>query len=174
MKTRLPGFWEWLLRGTGERAGVRRLFDGWAIVHLAVGAVLVLLIHRPIGEIAEKALFPMMAIFVGLTFSWAGNAHALLQSNEVIKLGKARPGGVFEYVYTFQLCILVMLFTITIWIIPVLKLPFLIGGVIGLATFNQIATGLLFALLSLALRTSWQAVLGANMLLIIRVQSSID
>jgi hypothetical protein len=161
----------WFLKGTGERAGLRRLFDGWLIVHIAIGTALSYFVQRPIGDIAEKALIPMMAIFVGLTFSWAGNAHALLQSKEIIKLGENRPGGVFEYVYTFQLCILVMLLTIVAWVVPLLNLPFLLGNFVTLDIFNKGASAFLFSLISIALRTSWQAVLGANMLLLIRVQS---
>jgi hypothetical protein len=169
----LPGFWVWLFRGTGERAGLWRLFDSWSIAHISIGVALAYLAHRPIGDVAEKALIPMMAIFVGLTFSWAGNAHALLQSKEVVNLGKRRLGGIFEYVYTFQLCIMVMLLTIIAWVVPLLNIPFLLDGFIPLDIFNRFASALLFALISLALRTSWQAVLGANMLLLIRVKSDI-
>lgn len=171
MKNRLPGFWTWFFRGTGERAGLRRLLDGWLIVHIAIGVTLALIVQRPIWDVAEKALIPMMAIFVGLTFSWAGNAHALLQSKEVRKLSENRVGGIFEYVYTFQLCILVMLLTIMAWVVPILSIPFFLSDFITLNHFNKGASAFLFSMISLAFRTSWQAVLGANMLLLIRVQS---
>jgi hypothetical protein len=171
VNNKLPGFWVWFFRGTGERAGLWRLFDSWLIAHVVIGTALAYLVQRPIGDVAEKALIPMMAIFVGLTFSWAGNAHALLQSKEVVNLGKSRSGGIFEYVYTFQLCILVMLLTIIAWVVPLLNLPFLLNGFIALDIFNRLASVVLFTLISLAFRTSWQAVLGANMLLLIRVKS---
>lgn len=171
MKNKLPGFWTWFTRGTGERAGLRRLLGVWSILHITIGVALAFLVQRPIADVAEKALVPMMAIFVGLTFSWAGNAHALLQSSEVVRLGRNRAGGIFEYVYTFQLCILVMLLTIVVWTVPLLNLPFLFGRFVTLDHFNRAASAILFSMVSLALRTSWQAVLGANMLLLIRVQS---
>lgn len=123
-------------------------------------------------DVAEKALLPLMAIFVGLTFSWAGNAHALLQSREVLAVASERKGGIFEYVYTFQLCILIILSVVVIWVIPLLGLPYLVPKDFGFITFNFLTKCLLYGSLSLAFRCSWQAVLGANMLLLIRARLS--
>lgn len=133
-----------------------------------VGILSALLIRSDLAGIAQIALLPLMAIFVGLTFSWAGNAHALLQSPEIIKFASFRNGGVAEYIFTFQLSILVILVTVLLWIIPVLRVHYLLSGWIPLSYFNFAASILLYSLLSLSFRTSWQAVLGANMLLLVR------
>jgi hypothetical protein len=139
-------------------------------LHILVGALGASLIHRELADVAQATLLPLMAIFVGLTFSWAGNAHSLLQSNEVIALSRTRMGGIAEYIFAFQLSILVILLAVLGWIIPSLKLRFILDGTFQVADFNFLAAVLLYAMLSLSFRTSWQAVLGANMLLLIRAR----
>lgn len=166
----LPGFWTWFFRGHNGRSGMRRLLDRWALLHVFVGYGLSALILLPIQEVSEKALLPLMAIFVGLSFSWAGNAHALLQSDEIVRHASKRPGGIFEFVYTFQLCILVMLVVITAWVIASLDLPYRFTSILSGEHFNVGAKIFLYTSLSLAIRTSWEAVLGANMLLLIRAE----
>lgn len=165
---RLPTFWEWFFKGTGEAPGYARVANRWLIFHFAVGAFLSWIVPLSPATIAEKVLIPLLGIFIGLTFSWAGNAHSLLQSKEVKRLSENRKGGISEYVFTFQLCILVLLLTVTCWVIPgaSIEYPFARGFVL----INWALTVGLFSLLSLSLRTSWQAVLGANMLLLARVQ----
>lgn len=166
MVSKLPEFWLWFLRGSGGRPGFRRLVNRWLWLHLLVGVVLASAVDLSIDQVAEKALMPLLAILVGLTFSWAGNAHALLQSSEIIELAKNRAGGLAEYIFTFQLCILVILVTIGCWVLPSLKLPYFMRGVIAQQRFDWVAAVGMYALLSLAVRTSWHAVLGANMLLL--------
>lgn len=170
--TRLPTFWKWFWRGNGEKPGIRRLIGWHSIVHLVIGFVAACAVAKPLKEVSAQALLPLIAIFVGLTFSWAGNAHTILQSREVVKLAGNRPGGIAEYIFTFQLCIFVVLFSVIAWILPILSATYLLGGFIGVETFNYWASVALYALISLAFRTSWQAVLGANMLLLARVHSS--
>lgn len=165
---RLPTFWQWLLRGNGGLPGIRRVANGWAFLHLAIGTLLAYMVSTPVDQVAEKALIPLLAIFVGLTFSWAGNAHALLQSNEIINFSTRRMGGIAEYIFTFQLCILIILITICLWLIPSLHLRYLLGELIPISSFNCAASAALYGFLSLAIRTSWQAVLGVNMLLLSR------
>jgi hypothetical protein len=139
-------------------------------LHVLVGVLGASLINRDLADVAQTALLPLMAIFVGLTFSWAGNAHSLLQSNEVIALSRTRMGGIAEYIFAFQLSILVILVAVLCWIIPSFKLRFILDGTFQVRDFNLLAAVLLYAVLSLSFRTSWQAVLGANMLLLIRAR----
>lgn len=169
MTTRLPTFWQWLWHGLGDRPGFHRLLGWPAFAHLLVGILAAYAVSKPLHEVAAQALFPLIGIFVGLTFSWAGNAHALLQSKEVLKIARNRSGGIAEYVYTFQLCVLVVLLVITAWMFPLLGLEYFGSAFIEVDKFNLIAGVLLYSLISLAFRTSWQAVLGANMLLLSRV-----
>jgi len=166
----LPSFWLWFWAGTGDKPGYRRIADRWLWLHGLIGFAVAELVTVRLAEVAEKALLPLMAIFVGLTFSWAGNAHALLQSKEVTAVADERKGGIFEYVYTFQLCILIILTVIVVWVVPLLGFPYLLPKRFGFTVFNFVAKCLLYGLISLAFRCSWQAVLGANMLLLIRVR----
>lgn len=166
----LPTFWSWFLRGVGAKAGYRRVLNRWCVLHLLVGTLGALLIEQDLAGVAKVALLPLMAIFIGLTFSWAGNAHSLLQSNEVIDFARARAGGVAEYIFAFQISILVILVAVLCWVIPVLELRFLLGDYFAVSDFNFLASVLLYSLLSLSFRTSWQAVLGANMLLLVRAK----
>lgn len=168
--TKLPEFWRWFITGTGGRAGYRRIVNRWLLVHIAIGLVLAFSISASIVDVASRALLPLMAILIGITFSWAGNAHALLQSNEIIKLATKRLGGIAEYIFTFQLCILVILVTMALWVAPFLELPYLLDSVLRRESFDVLSSAVLYGLLSLAIRTSWHAVLGANMLLLARVQ----
>lgn len=168
MNSNLPGFWSWFFRGADAAPGYRRIINRQFAIHIAVGLLASSCIQADLATVAQGALLPLMAIFVGLTFSWAGNAHALLQSAEIVTFAKSRRGGIAEYIFTFQLCILLIMVTVLLWIIPILKARYLFYSLISLQHFNLAASVLLYALLSLAFRTSWQAVLGANMLLLVR------
>lgn len=166
----VPTFWRWFFKGAGSGPGAKRLWDRWLTLHIGLGLTLSAVVPVSLGDLAQRALLPLMAIFIGLTFSWAGNAHSLMQSEEVARMAGRRAGGMAEYVYTFQLCILVMLSTIVFWVVPTLNLPYLIPGGFGMLWFEKISEIFLYSILSLALRTSWQAVLGANMLLLSRAK----
>lgn len=111
-----------------------------------------------------------MAIFVGLTFSWAGNAHALLQSPEILKFAENSGDGIEGYIFSFQLSILVLLVTMAFWVMPSLEIAYPLRSGFGLNAFNFLSEWLLYSLLAMALRSSWHAVLGANLLLLVRAK----
>lgn len=106
---------------------------------------------------------------MGLTFPWAGNAHALMQSQEIVEYAKKKAGGMPDYVFTFQLCILVNVVTICLWAIPTLEIPYPFSSTKMQGALDWTSKAMLFGLTSLAIRTGWHAVLGANMLLLMRV-----
>lgn len=161
-------FWRWLTRGTGAGAGLRRLVDAWLPFHFVVGGVIAQLVSLTIREAANAVLLPLAGILIGLTFAWAGNAQALLQASEIEDLSEKRKGGFEEYVFTFQLAVLILLATLVAW------------GLGGLGVFERqcfwpcsstpyfVAKALLFALASLALRECWHVVVGAQVLLLVR------
>jgi hypothetical protein len=105
---------------------------------------------------------------VGLTFAWAGNANALLQSREIEELSERHPGGYTEYVFTYQAAILAILSALVAW------------GFAGLQFFDKywptslcpkryfLVKTVIFALSSMSLRECWHVVLGAQWMLIIR------
>lgn len=170
MTNNLPNFWSWFFSGVGASPGYRRVFDRWLLVHILIGLCGATLIGKDLPVVAGAALLPLMAIFVGLTFSWAGNAHSLLQSSEIVQFAQARSGGVAEYIFTFQLSILIILVSVVGWVMPLLGLPFVLDGFFQLSDVNFVAGWVLYSLLSLSFRSSWHAVLGANMLLLIRAK----
>ena len=171
MSEKLLTFWMWFLRGSGSKPGYRRVINSWLIFHFIIGLIVNFVILLNVSDVAKSALLPMLAVFIGLTFSWAGNAHSLLQSSEIIEKANENPGGIYEYVYTFQLCILIMLITIALWTSAMLEPKALINDNY-LNEFNFFATVFLYAFASLSLRTCWHAVVGTNMLLLWKAKST--
>jgi hypothetical protein len=165
----VPTFWRWFGVGSGGVPGFRRLLNVWLLLHLLIGSVAATLINTELHELAQDALLPLLAILVGLTFSWAGNAHALMQSEEIVEYAKKKAGGMPDYVFTFQLCILINVVTICLWAIPTLNIPYPLSSAEVQSVLDWASKAMLFALTSLAIRTGWHAVLGANMLLLMRV-----
>lgn len=169
MTSRLPTFWLWFYRGSGGVPGYARVVNRWLIFHCVAGLGAAALVEVNVEEIAKGGLLPLMAILVGLTFSWAGNAHGVMQSSEICERVSRNRGGIADYVFTFQLCVLINVVTICAWTIPMLKVPYLLPALMPQRFFDGFALAFLFSLVSLAIRTGWHAVLGANMLLLMRV-----
>lgn len=168
MSNGLPSFWPWLVKGTGAEPGYTRVIDRWLVCHLAVGAGLGLIVPVSVKAAATTLLLPLAAILVGLSFAWGGNAQALLQTEEIEEFAQYREGGFPEYVFTFQLAILTILITLSLW------------GVAGLGVFDCVwptssneygyfgVEVLLYAFAALTVRACWHVVLGAQKLLIVR------
>ncbi len=162
-------FWTWFFFGTGGRPGFKRLLDKWIFFHLIIGFALSK-IQISTGEVSKDALIPMISVFIGLTFSWAGNANSLLQSEKIIRMSEKRRGGIYEYVYTFQLCVFIMLFAIGAWTVAAIQVPYPTWmGFINYDDFDFFVRVFLLGLLSLTLRTCWQTVVGANFLLLSQI-----
>jgi len=160
----IPTFWRWFFLGLNQKAGYRRIANWWGLFHFAAGAVVAFFVNIDIQDLAKSALLPLMAILVGLTFSWAGNVNAIMQTDEVQKFLESK-GGAAEYVFTFQLCILINISVICVWCIPLLQFPYILFFVPQPLAETVMETGL-FAAVSLAVRSGWHAVIGSNMLLL--------
>ena len=164
----IPTYWHWFLRGSGGNPGFRRLVNKWLIGHFIVAIAVAFIVPVSIREGANSVLLPLAGILIGLSFAWAGNAQALMQTEEFERLASRHKGGFVEYVYTFQTAILAILATLVIW------------GLAGLDVFdsrwptpaNAIAyfgvKTVLFAAFSMTLRECWHAVVGAGLMLIVR------
>jgi hypothetical protein len=163
----LPTYWKWFFKGTGAGPGFRRFLSWWLLAHVAVGVTLYFIVPLNLRAAANAVLLPLAGIFIGLSFAWAGNAQALLQTREIETLADYHPGGFEEYVYIFQTAILVILLTLAAW------------GLAGLGVFDQpspvswgyrlypVVSILLFSLASLTLRECWQVVLMSQLLLLV-------
>lgn len=164
----LISYWQWLFKGSGARPGYRRILDKWLLMHIPIGVILSLLTSLDLQACANAVLLPLAGILIGLSFAWAGNAHALLQTEEIGKLSEYHQGGFVEYVFIYQSAILTILVTLIFW------------GFAGLGIYDQTwptrcnpkiyfsVKTFLFVLSSLTLRECWQVVSGAHWMLRIR------
>ena len=164
----LISYWKWLFKGSGGRPGLQRLLNRWLLLHIPVGVGLGLFVSLDLQSCANSVLIPLAGVLIGLSFAWAGNANALLQTEEIEKLSEYHKGGFVEYVFIYQTAILMILVTIVLW------------GLAGLGvydktwptTYNQktyfTVKTLLFTLCSFAIRECWQVVSGAHWMLRIR------
>ncbi len=168
MDTKFIGYWHWFFKGSGAKAGFRRILNAWILLHLSIGFVMTLLVEVDLQAAANAVLLPLAGILVGLSFAWAGNAQALMQTSEINEMADFNEGGFEEYVFVYQTAILTILITLVFW------------GIAGLSIFDkqwptQVHNGwyfgikiILFALSSLTLRECWHVVMGAQWMLLVQ------
>jgi len=161
-------FWRWFVFGIGGAAGYRRLIDIWLPVHIMARILLAVLVPQGLEDAAKAVLLPLAAILVGLSFAWAGNAQALLQTSEIEQLTQHREGGLTEYVFAYQTAILAILTTLVLW------------GLAGLGCYDEVwptqakswvyltVKWALFFSASVTLRECWHVVMSASWMLIVR------
>jgi len=162
----LIGFWGWLFKGSGGKSGLRRLFDRWLLRHLVVGWGLSTIVPIDLTSAANAVLLPLVGILIGLSFAWAGNAQALMQSTEIDDLSEYHEGGFADYVYTYQLAILVILITIVLWALAVLEVFDKVWPTISRENTYFITKIFLYGFSSITIRECWHVVLGAQFMLL--------
>ena len=108
-------FWCWLFLGLDSAPGYRQLLNWWLAVHGAMGFAVAYLVPIEVCEAARVILLPMAGLFIGLSFSWVGNAMALLQDETIEEVAKHHPDGVASYLYTFQFAVLIIMVTLIVW-----------------------------------------------------------
>lgn len=159
-------FWPWLWR-----SGLRKLADPYLALHALVGLLLALGVSRHVSQIAQNVFLPFASVLVGLAFAWGGNAMALLQSKELHAIGShpVNPGAYRDWVFSYQLAILVILVVLVVWGVAALgmsdDLTLLIPGPwrAPAKIAGRIAA---FGLSSMAIRESWSVVLGVHSMLL--------
>lgn len=162
-------YWEWFRgRDKSRPAGWRKFADRWLLLHAIAGIVMAILTPASLEKAAQTVLLPLAGVFVGMSFAWIGNAQVALQSNEIEEFARYGPGGLENYIYTFQSAILAILVTLAAWAIAAL-------GIIdrpcgwGCPSWGyEAASALLYAFASLTLRECWHVVMGAQMLLFVQ------
>jgi hypothetical protein len=158
-------FWLWFWRD-----GLKRFLDRWLVVHLLVGIALGFVVPGPLSQAASIALIPLASVLIGMTFAWAGNALALLQTKELQQIGDDERGKRFQdWVFTYQGAVLLTLVVVIVWgllalriadSLPVLHLapgPVRLGG-----------RTTVFFLSALAVRECWHVVVGTQAMLLAR------
>jgi hypothetical protein len=159
-------FWSWLLHGSGGKPGYRRLLNKWLTLHVAIGALLALTVRVDLATAAGSVLVPLVGVLIGLCFAWAGNAHALLQAEELKGMAEFHSGGFRDYVFTYQAAIFAILVTLVAWALAGFQI-FDKTWPTGSRVFSYgLVKTTLFALSSLTLRECWHVVLGAQWMLL--------
>ena len=159
-------FGKWLFRGLKDRPGYRQFIDAWLLLQIAASVGLAALVKESVNSAAQIVMLPMIAIFVGLSLAWVGNAQALLKESEIEKLANFHPDGLQTYVYTFQLAMLVVMATVVAWSLAALGVfcyPLLQHDLVQFL----IEAGL-YLLTCLTMRESWHVVKGSQLLILAR------
>lgn len=168
MDKELTKFWSWFFYGTGGKPGYRRLVNKWLLLHIVVGTALAYFVRIDMQSAANAVLLPLAGILVGLSFAWAGNAQALMQTAEIEELSEHHPGGFSEYVYTYQTAILCILMTLVLWALAGLKLYDDLWPTAFKFKTYFLVKAILFTFSSLTVRECWHVVLAAQLMLITR------
>lgn len=166
MNKSLFSYWSWFFVGSGAKPGCRRLVNRWLLLHLAVGVLLAYVVKVNLVAAANSVLLPLVGILVGLSFAWAGNAQAFMQSQEIDRLTEYHEGGFSEYVFVFQTAILAILVTLVLWALAGLQVFDLFWPTARRHCVYFFVKVLLFSFSSLTLRECWHVVLGAQWMLL--------
>ena len=168
-------FTSWILKGhEGSKPGYKRVLNPWLILHVCIGLLLSCLIETPIQKVSQTILLPMMGVLIGLTFAWAGNAQGFIQSQEIITLSKNKPGGYIDYIFTYQLSILIVLICSGLWGLAAIDFKEIGIGDQSVhlkylpETAKLIIKSVLYFILSLAIHESWSVIKGVHYFLIVR------
>ena len=155
-------FWKWFFFGSGSRAGIRNILNLYFIIHVFVAGFLTATISLDPFAFASKALFPAAAILIGMSMAWTTRAATVMQSEDLRKkiFTKDRPAE--DYVYGFQLAMLVV-------ILMVVVVAIMAGGGLTLQLFGRetdrnISGYVMYLLLSISVRECWGVVNFTNML----------
>jgi sterol desaturase/sphingolipid hydroxylase (fatty acid hydroxylase superfamily) len=164
-KKKFITYWYWLFTNKKDFQGYKKIFNKWLWLHFSIGVLLTMTVPLSLSQASNTVLLPLAGVFIGLSFAWAGNAQALLESKEIYEFSKNRKSGLLEYMYTFQTAILVIIVTLVLW------------GLAGLHLFDEkwlkinmpylyyIIKTLLYFMSSLTLRECCHVVLGSQYLL---------
>jgi len=160
-------FWAWFFKGSGGKSGIKRFVDWWSLIHIVVGVILALIVPVDIKTAANSVLIPLVGILIALSFAWAGSSIALMQSTEIDKLTDYHEGGFEEYVYTYQLAILVILITMVIWALGGLEIYDTVWPT-GMCKYYLGVKIVLYTMLSFTLRECWHLVLVSQYMLVVQ------
>ncbi len=158
-------YWTWLFKGLNGKSGLSKFWNSWIFLHIFIATILTIWISIPLHEAATTLMLPLAGIFIGLSFAWAGNAQALLQSDEIEKLVQKHEDGIENYIYTFQTAILAILISLVGWGLAGLKAFELCNvSYIKISSIEWV----LYFISSIAFRECWQVILGSQWLILNR------
>lgn len=156
-------FWHWLLFGSksGPR-GVFNVLNRYIFVHAIIAIVATCLIKSDPFAFAQKALFPASSILIGLSISWTTRASTILQVKELREKLFSNDRPPEDYIYGFQLAILVV-------IAMIVYVAIMAGGGLDVCILGQpwdtyCSAFWMYLLMSLTLRECWGVINATNML----------
>lgn len=154
-------FWYWLFT-----KGIIKTLNWWLLLHIAIGSLFALFTPISIIKVASIVVIPLVGVLIGLSFSWIGNAMALLETIEIKIMVKHHEGGIKEYIFSYQFSILILLTCIILWSLIGLRFDTLIIFN-NMPLFMKILGKIfIFSITSFAIRECWQVVLSTQWLLL--------
>jgi len=168
MNYNFMNYWQWLNKGSGGKPGYRRIINIWLLVHLSVGIIMALIVPVDLTSTANTVLLPLAGIFIGLSFAWAGQSQALMESREIEKLAEYHEGGFEEYVFIYQTAILTIMITLVLWCLAGLQVFDKTWPTSSDSVWYIVIKIVLFTFSSITLRECWHVVMGTQWMLLIK------
>lgn len=161
----IPTFWKWFLGFGGARPGVM-LILGWpTLIHASIAASLTFLLKSDGFDFALKALFPAASIFVGMSIAWTFRAATVLNDKGFRKKVINENNPIEEYLYGFQLSILILMFTVAY--ISLMAAGGFNFYIISVYWSIKLSSFWLYFLISMSVRECWSIVNFTNLLSIL-------
>lgn len=167
MRNNRLDFWHWFFVGNGYKPGYRRLVDKYTIIDAIVGIILTSTVSVTLKDAAAIILLVLIGIFVCSSIYCSLVLREFGTKETTLFLEKHR-GGVTEHFFILQTVALVMLGCIVLWGLAGLGI---LANVIATESIVYIGVSLvLYAMLSLSVRTCWEATSYAHHILFTKIQ----
>jgi hypothetical protein len=116
----MNNFWRWLWSGTGGDPGWHRITGPVLAFDVLLALVMVALTEAKPSDISRIVLIPISGAFIAFGVAWSGNLQSLILSPEIGRLVEVSRGGLADYLFPFQLGLLLLFFTLGTWAVAAL------------------------------------------------------
>lgn len=163
-------FWSWMVAKSGRKTGFRLLITPWLLLDATVAAFLVEFLQIDGFAFAERALFPAASILVSVAVAWTARASFIISDDDFREKVIASDNPIEDYVYGYQLSILV-LFSAIIYV------AIMSSGGFNFYIHDRelskfVSSFFMFLLLSLTLRECWSVINFTNLLSLLNAKVS--
>jgi hypothetical protein len=123
-------FWIWLFRGVenqnliGSKSakrpflepGFHNIINNKLAYHIIIGTITArLLSDFDLNKVASAVIIPLVAILIGILYTFGQTFQSLIQDKSIISLTKNHKNGLYEYSYNYQLSLLIFITTLSYW-----------------------------------------------------------
>lgn len=160
---RRANFWRWLCRPRKKHEGFRRIKWRHLVFYVFVAAGGTAIMHWQeisIEKCATGGLLTLIAILVGVAFSWVGNAIALISDTDFTEVIRSGPGGIQTYVFSYLLSVLIIAVSLVLWGLGSLGLFAAIQGEAWVG--YRLIQGLMLVFAVASVHHAWRIVLSAQ------------